>query len=314
MSLPLPILRGTNAPLLQRRAYTYSQSRGPQMRDEWLSLDPETLIAKWNQQYLLATESEMEIAQGVGKATFQYGGFPGGGGAANSLALSSDRWDLPGEVEAMDLWYHPAAWYLLWTLSGYSSGGALETKVTDYAAKLRSFGSHSPPVPVLDSTDAQGVTIPGVFNEDNFPGWTAYQAAKPLLAAQLMRFYGLVARGTTSYDHQRYVLRHTTTAPNYWSRNVADINVNCTYTPAQLLSEIGNVNLWQIICPARLAYKINAVSTTLNPVLFYGPRSDYLWGWRKKPSSEGTAGNGQIQITQEYSLDWWSLDLYSPAT
>jgi hypothetical protein len=41
---------------------------------------------------------------------------------------------------------------------------------------------------------------------------------------------------------------------------------------------------------------------------------DYLWGWRKLPSTETTTAASRIEITTEYWLEQWSLYYYQTAT
>lgn len=123
--------------------------------------------------------------------------------------------------------------------------------------------------------------------------------------AILQRFYRLQFRGATEYRRVQYVLRHTTNAPNRWSRNISDIGKDCIYTEAQLLTEVQSASLWIYPLPYRLAYKIAAIPAPT-------AQANYLWGWLKDGSTETTAANNRIEITTEYVLEQWSTDYYAP--
>jgi hypothetical protein len=119
-----------------------------------------------------------------------------------------------------------------------------------------------------------------------------------------LALYDRVSKGSVSYTYSSYVLRHTTNVSNRWARNVSDVNVDCIYTTAQLLSEAENGNLWVYPLPGRLAYKI--LSLDAPPA-----RDRYLWGWLKSGSAESTAANNRVNIVTEYELGQWSTDEYS---
>lgn len=111
-------------------------------------------------------------------------------------------------------------------------------------------------------------------------------------------------RGATNYAHSKYVVRHTTNAPNNYSANVADFNVEKIYTIAQLLTEAQNGALWILPLPAYLAYKI------LNYPVPVNMPDNYLFGALKMRSNAVTAARNRIEISQEYLIDAWAKHTY----
>jgi hypothetical protein len=121
---------------------------------------------------------------------------------------------------------------------------------------------------------------------------------------QLQQYFDDYNLGVTNFVSGRYTLRHTTNAPNRWTANVADFNVEKIYTIGQLLSEVQNSNLWILPMPGYLAYKIaNYAVPNLR-----GP--NYMWGALKERSSASTAANNRIDIVTEYLIDQINTNLY----
>lgn len=123
------------------------------------------------------------------------------------------------------------------------------------------------------------------------------------VAAGAGKLFALLQRGTTHFGFAQYVLKHTTNASVAYDKNVSDTNVEKIYTTAQLLVEAQSATLWSFPLPGRLSAKINAIQAPT-------PVTDYLWGWRKVPSTETTAANNRIEITTEYVLEQWSTFIY----
>lgn len=122
------------------------------------------------------------------------------------------------------------------------------------------------------------------------------------------KLFNLLKRGTNSYLIGQYVLRHTTNVGNGYSVNVADENVECVYTTAQLVAEVSDADLWAFPCPGRLIYKIQNITPQ------FATDDELRWGWRKLPSTETTAANNRVDISTEYVLYGWSKLLYSAAS
>lgn len=119
--------------------------------------------------------------------------------------------------------------------------------------------------------------------------------------------YDLLVQGTTQYALGQYVLRHSTNVAANYAANIADANIEKTYTTAQLTSEVTDASLWTFPMPGRLVYKIQNIPAPT-------AKTNFLWGWRKLPSTETTDANNRIRITTEYWLEHWSLYIYPAVT
>jgi len=117
-------------------------------------------------------------------------------------------------------------------------------------------------------------------------------------------------KGDTGYKNGQYALIHTTNAPSNYQANVADFGVDAIYSSGQFLSEISNSNLWVLVCPPRLQFKMQQAASDLLSRIGAVP-ANYMIGWLKSASTEGTAANNRIDIRTTYVLDIWSTDKYS---
>jgi hypothetical protein len=135
----------------------------------------------------------------------------------------------------------------------------------------------------------------------------AFNAGEPIgtpLTGSALSLFNMLTRGVTSYGLGQYVLRHTTNVSNRYASNIADSFVEHIYDTNSLVTEITNASAWAFPCPGRLVYKIRAINQQIDN----GP--DWMWGWRKLPSTETTAPNNRIEITTEYWLGSHNLLLY----
>lgn len=114
----------------------------------------------------------------------------------------------------------------------------------------------------------------------------------------LSNVYNLILRGSEAYPYSQYVLRHTTNVGNGYSSNIADSNVDCVYTVAQLLSEVQNAGFWIFPLPGELQYFIQHIPSP-------SFQSGYLWGWLKRSATRCTSANNRIDLTTEYWLEQW---------
>jgi len=309
-----PIIRGDNSPQLQRQAYQYDFRQGGQYTEEWKSSSIPKMITKWNGIVYTASRSKMSFSQGVATAEFEWSGFPGtSGGGTSAKELTIDRWEIPEPKTEKPLVSHPkmySAFYELATKAGVSPTDGV---IANYGAKFQE-GIAANNRPTSTGSGASAVT--GWLIEANFAGWDALVSTDPDTANYITRQYQRCLWGQTHYQDATYAVRHTTNAPSYWSANVADNNVNCIYTTAQLLSELQSSSLWYFPLPGRLAYKINAVYTNFinNLPSSAASRSGYQVGWLKSPFGESSVGRTRMEIQGGYVLDQWPLDLYPAAT
>ena len=129
------------------------------------------------------------------------------------------------------------------------------------------------------------------------------------LGANATAMLARIVRGEDHYAMSSYVLRHTTNVGARSTWNVSDSNVDRIYTKDKLLTECQSTALWTNPLPTRLATKIEALDTN-RP----SDKTDYLWGWLKRGSTESTEANNRIGVTTEYWLDQWSQHEYATAT
>ena len=167
-------------------------------------------------------------------------------------------------------------------------------------------------VSVLNKGVANNIKPLDLFNETNFPGVVAWSMANPSFWLYIKRAYQAVVQGQTHYQSSQYSLRHTTNTPNYWSRNVADNNVNRIYTQSQLIAECTDSTLWYFPLPGRLQYKLAASYADFAAQT--PTRANYQIGWLKSASSETTTGRSRNEIQTGFVLDQWPLDVYPLAT
>jgi hypothetical protein len=303
-----PIQRGNVGPQLQKQTVTSEISRGSSYSEAWRGLSTTQMIDKWNSTILTAREGKISWGQGVAEMEITWAGSPGGQGASNSLAVTTDRWETPEPRSEKPIVQHPAMLYLFELIATNSNMGFSDGTVAALIAQFQKGIENN--YPALDMTDASGGSITGWIKYQNFPGISV------LTSDQLnyfIRMYRLCLAGATHYQTSQYALRHTTLAPNYWSLNVADLNVNAIYTPAQFISEVSNGSLFYFPLPGRLNYKLSlAVASLIARITAsYGSiPANYQVGWLKSASSESTVAHGNIEIQTTYTLDLWSTDVY----
>lgn len=292
MPTPTQIVNGGAgglSPKLTRRTYSYSPSKGITARLDYRGNDIDKAIELFNAQVFSTTGAELGIEKGGVNVSLTYGHDPAGGTpASNALSLTQDRWEMPSEELLVSVWVHPVAYAAVASLSGMTT----EAKIQAAIALLR---GNSEKNPVATEDQMFGADAPAPFTS------CANQTVKD--------FYALACSGSTTYRKSRPVIKHSTSVPAYWTRNVGSGNANRIYTHSQLLDEIGNAALWNQICPARLVYKATNIYDQ-NPTAKLG----YTWGWLKNFTGECFSGNGRIEITCDYALDQWSTILYSAAT
>ena len=116
--------------------------------------------------------------------------------------------------------------------------------------------------------------------------------------------YQKLIHGVTEYPVGQYALKHTTNVSANSTGNRSDVNVERIYSTKALIDEITDYTLWVRPCPSRLVTKISGLAVQITN------HDDYIWGWRKLPSTETTSANNRIDISTEYWLGSWSGDIY----
>lgn len=310
-----PILRGNSSSQLQTQTYTFEPVKGGTVRVYYKGHDVDKAIAKYNLEYSRCSSARLDIKLGIAELELIYSGGTAGALPSNALALTQDRWELASESEPIDVWTGPVAYYALKAMAlcanVQDNTAALEQKIANDAAYLRGAANKNPAPRAFGVT---GKESEGVFYEDSatgqMTGWNALRVSYPGSADDLVTLYGEAASGNTHIEHYRTILRHTTSAPWYWSANIADFNTLLIYTTEQLLSEATNYNLWNYPIQPRLAYKINAQFNSTNGTKLPIARYGYKVGWLKGESTETGEGGNRIAIQTDYRWDQWSKTRY----
>jgi hypothetical protein len=123
-----------------------------------------------------------------------------------------------------------------------------------------------------------------------------------LTTASAIDLYSLLLRGTTHYTVGQYVVRHTRTVSDRYTRDLADVDVGLIYTTGQLISEATGSSL-QTPMPLRMRNKLNNIA---EPAF----KSGFVWGWLKRPATEVTVANNKIEVSSEWWLEQWSTFIY----
>lgn len=304
-----PIDRGTYEPQLQRQIFTRDFAQGTSYAEEWAGLSPSRMVDRWNSTGYTAKSGTLTIDKGMAEMRLVWAG--DGTSAGNSLEVTIDRWEIPEPVESKDLFQHPAFLLDLFTCGGTSGGSYVMTdgQASDIISIMRSGAEKARG---LNAGSYASNRVTTETNVNKYWGITCGKGVYLNPTDRMMRFYDLYANNQTHYRAATYACRHTTSAPAYWSRNVADVNVNRVLTQAQFLSETTNAALWLFPLPGRLQYKLAAAFAAFTTV--HWSRPNYLNGWLKSPSAESSVGRGRIEIQSHYLLDQWSTDLYPLAT
>lgn len=308
-----PILRGNSDVQLQKEVWSWDSTKGGDYSQFWNALDPAKAQSFYNNRVYTCRSAQMTVTNGTAELELKWGAAgvsSGGPGAANSIEVTIDRWECPEPIVQKPVFEHPnfilaayafaaylsATWddvFFCAMVNAWRKGASANQQFSQFIDGLQ-----------LDTSDGHHTL--------NWSGWQTFVTSYPNQAGTLIRLYRMMANDQTHYQASLYSLRHTTNAPNYWSLNRADLDVNCIYTPAQFITEVTDGTLWYLPLPGRLQFKLAAAISTLlatTPV-----RANYQIGWLKGASAESSIQGGRVEIQTEYKLDQWSTDLYNLAT
>jgi hypothetical protein len=281
--MPSIHLRGDLAPKEQSRTYKWSPNSGGSVNQTFRNFDEDLMNQLAGQYEAAGVAYEVTVAHDVCTLTTQDSNGSGSGSGDSAVV---DSWQIVANNTSPAIDFNPVVY------SGIYSEVGSDTAVRDRLNLLR------------DSARGNIVKV----------GATPYTTAefRAYLIAQsdpyCARILDYLIGDVNSYASADYVLRHTTNVSNRWNSNVSDDYVLRVYSTAELLSEVQNAGLWIYPLPGRLAYKINALSTSL--IADYGSRDYQAWGWLKQPSTESTAANNRVDINTEYWFQRWSTDFY----
>jgi hypothetical protein len=280
----VPKYRGTSAPVIEEQEIQTDVTRGTIINTVTSGISAQAMINLRNQYYFDGVDSRLITKGGMLKLltrdATQY----------NSL----DNWELIGDTERKDLFQNP-------NWGTFTFGGAILT--TNAMAWIRtSLQNELPP----HGVNNVGGAFDPIMGEDG----ALYQGLSPQSGTLLERAYSRYQAGNDEFENDAYgggyVLKHTTNVPGRYTVNIADFNVGSIYSTAALLSEVSNTNLWAFPAPPRLYYKINLLGSEDPP-----SATGYFWGWKKGRSTEDTAANNRVNITQHYTLELWNTDDYN---
>ena len=300
--MPTPILKGTKTPLQQFWEMGFSPTQGASFNTEYKGIDITQMGALAqslaNRGYSGKLKFEKSLATLTASCTSTSGGVPGFTSPVNDIV---DKWEVGVDSEKPELFENSNFINIFYNAdNGY--GVPVSQQIF---AKVKSVSGSSGAtwldlVHELQNThtvDASGNNV-----SDGSMLWESITSSitggiGPTNLLQFKYFVDDYFRGRTNFVHGKYLLRHTTSAPNTYADNVADFNVEKIYSIAQLLSECQNGSLWIFPLPGYLAYKILSY-----PVPIAMP-PNYVWGALKMRSGAVTAARNRIEITTEYLID-----------
>ena len=306
-----PILRGTKTPQLQWWEADFSPTRGSRSAQQWRGIDI-TQMGALAQTYLNAGWSgklryEKNVATLDLEATYT-SGVPGldGNGSFSDIV---DKWEIAVDQEKPEL-FENQQWLKLFASAdaAYLAAGSPPSQQISHWVKKIANGSepiwktlwdtlHGEPFVKLDGTNYTIGTskMSLAYVVDTYvPG--SWQAIK--------YFTDDYFRGATNFIRGKYIVRHTTSAPQNYNLNIADFNVEKIYTISQLLTECQNGSLWINVMPNYMAYKVlwYPVPVAMPP--------NFMWGALKLRSDAITAAKNRIEIKTEFLLDVWPKHSY----
>ncbi len=271
-----PVQRGFNSPQCQRQTGRWSPTTGWTFDQEFRGLSTTQMNNLATQFGAAGIEYELTTQNGI--ATMRTVDTTGN--------VTIDTWEINASQTSTSIFKNP----LIMAALGSNDLAVLASAyLTGHTA------------------DAELQTVVNTLNADSPPT----PLAKPDVSGSnaTARVWSMIKNSDDmTYYADIYSLRHTTNASNRGYYNVADTNVNCLYTQAQLLSEIGNSSYWIFPAPAEIVGAINSIFSQIGTT-----PANFLKSALKGGSSRVTAANNRVNITTEYKLYNWSTDLYASA-
>lgn len=142
--------------------------------------------------------------------------------------------------------------------------------------------------------------------------YTTYEDLKAFLASvsasRALRLLERMNRGETHFGKSEYVVVHTTNISADYAYVIAsDVGVDKVWTMDDFLANAVSETLWINPMRGRMVTKINGIEV---PPIADSDAAYYRWGWLKRGSTESTAADNRVDITQEWWLAHWSSDEY----
>ncbi len=311
------IFNGFTGPVGTGWKVRWSPTTGGESEIRSAGFDPNAMLALAGQQAALGISCELSFSHNMAELVLRTSN-PTYQGFGNVFNTISDKWEIATDDERPSLFENPS--YLsIFDTANALYGVSVDSQFAQIIKQNAESGSNtwysfsqlmsgtnltSPdglPYLTNPSDDTTTVSLYHIFT--NYLESPAFQDT---LSGELgLKFFAEeYFRGRTNYLHSKYTLKHTTLAPDTYSSNVAEFNIEQIYSIAQLLTEVQSNTLWILPLPGYLAYKI------LNYPVPIGMPSNYTWGALKMRSNAVTAARGRIEMTQSYLIDAVAVPTY----
>lgn len=297
-----PVLKGSSDPQLQYWELDYSPVQGGKVAAEYKGIDLGKMSALCNQLSgggcTVKLRYEKNVATLSAETTRLTGNIPGG--VNPPVTDFIDKWEISVDQERPEL-FENRNWLALFTSANSTYSVRIDQQV---AHIIRQVANSSTPTwkGVWDRlTTTNIVTNSG----SDYAGPVKLSVPVSALGTVNVKYFADdYLRGRTNFVHGKYLLRHTTNAPDNFGPNQADFNVEKIYSISQLLSECQSSSLWVLPLPGYLAYKILSypVPANLPP--------NYMWGALKLGSNALTAARNRVEIVTEYLIDACPIHTY----
>jgi len=315
-----PIIKGYTGPMRQKWGVKWSPSNGGDFSEQYIGTDIGQMLSLAGINSRAGLNCDLSFSKNVAELTISSTD-PAQYGLSPVFSSITDKWEVGVDQERPDLFENPnflSIFDYANTIYGITTVEQqffqlFKNISSDSSAQGSYFSKFIDAISTTELYDDAGTVIPPVtldpdtytamwecyslkLNAPNWSGLTGQQAFK--------FFFDEYSRGRTNFAHGKYVLKHTTIAPQTYASNVTDFNVEKIYSIPQLLSEAENSTLWILPLPGYLAYKILAYPVPVNmPPL-------YQWGALKMRGNAVVAAKGRIEISQEYLIDAVAVPTY----
>jgi hypothetical protein len=297
-----PVQRGLSTPFCRKQTGRWSPVNGWTFDQAFSGLSYAQMQALANLYANDGIEYELTLQNGIASLTTR----------DTTGNTTIDVWEINASQVTVSWLKNPFllnALYIVAAAYTQSSNQAvLDWNVTRFCGKMAAgIANQTSPFDLVKPASIADAT--GVFSSQQFfDGVFTFGSISPTVYLPIFRFYQRALAGQDVFFADQYSLRHTTNASNRGYFNVADVDVNCIYTPAQLYSEITNSQSWLFPCPAEI---MAALADIFNGLGVAPP--NYLQGALKGGSSRVTAANNRVNIVTEYQLFNWNTDDYALA-
>ena len=289
--IPVPTQRGFNTAFCRRQTGRWSPTNGWTFDQEFNSLSLAQMQAIATVYGNAGIEYSLTFENGIARMTT----------TDTTGNITIDVWEIVANQVTVSWLKNPLLLAQLYVVAaaytGSSDQNVLDWNVTRFVGKM-STGVQNGTSP-FDTTQPEGVTdTSGTFSSANFfDGTFQWTSIDPSVYLPIFRAYQRAGAGQDVFFSDEYSLRHTTNASNRGYFNVADVDVNCVYTQAQLYSEIQDNGYWVFAAPPEIIGALDTIFASLGD-----PTANYTQGALKGGSSRVTAANNRVNITTEYKI------------